>query len=163
MLFRSGQTIKIETIGTNPQPLEQIIFIMTNMDGGEEWNVPANEIGTVISSTTSSIEIQYTYTGVGATRFLRAWRYIDASDVPLRKIELATFELENIDKMRMAILSAAFISPDTAFEVTSQNLEPYDFINKTNIEGLRAIMGSQEGLAIKTYQSDMLKERKSVV
>ena len=56
----------------------------------------------------------------------------------------------------MAILSAAFTSPDTPFEVTSQNLEPYDFINKTNIQGLRATMqSSQEGLGIKTYQSDL--------
>ena len=57
----------------------------------------------------------------------------------------------------MAILSAAFTAPDVPFMVTDQNLEPYDLIKKQSADGTqRAIMGSQEGLAIKTYNSDLL-------
>ena len=127
------------------------------MTGGDQWTVPANGIGTVINETATEINIRYEYTGVGATRYLIGWRYINATDTPLRVIKLAQFPLENIDKMRQAILSAAFTAPDVAFNVTAQNLEPYDLIKKENAEGdQRAIMGSQEGLGIATYQSDML-------
>lgn len=62
---------------------------------------------------------------------------------------IQSFELTNIDKMREAILSTPFYQ---AFEVTSQNLFPYDS-NKKVTDG----MTNQNGICLKTFQSDIFQ------
>lgn len=66
--------------------------------------------------------------------------------------ELVEFPLENIDNMRMDILEA--VRQATAFEVTHASEAPYGypFQQEDDFYYCRA---SQEGLGIKTYQSDL--------
>lgn len=70
---------------------------------------------------------------------------------PEGKITLEQFELENIDKMREALLRE---DGNVAFNVMAQGLKPY-----TNLDAKLASqycrIFSQEGLGVKTYQSDI--------
>lgn len=76
-------------------------------------------------------------------------------DVP---ISLKKFDLSNIDDMRMRLLSEIYAT--TPITVNELEIEPYSLLSKTWInEDIRsvdlAILSSQEGLAVKTYQSDL--------
>lgn len=70
---------------------------------------------------------------------------------------LREFPLENIDLMREAILQHS--PTNTPFDInTDANLEPYNGINDAFVSGditKYSIQQSQEGLGIKTYQSDL--------
>ncbi|AXH74039.1 MAG: major capsid protein [Microviridae sp.] len=68
---------------------------------------------------------------------------------------LKKFDLANIDTMRERILQHA---TSNAFLITDSSLEPYNcFMQNVTLDGLnrKAIEFSQEGLPIKTYQSDL--------
>ncbi|AXH78074.1 MAG: major capsid protein [Microviridae sp.] len=70
-------------------------------------------------------------------------------------IEVSTFPLSEIDDMRTAILQAPIGGP---FNVSAAGLEPYDKLFQTLTTGGKTyttIMQNQEGLALKTYQSDL--------
>lgn len=66
--------------------------------------------------------------------------------------KLKRFSLENIDKMRMDILAATNVS--TPFVVTALSREPYGLSLMAGELGYSK-QSSQEGLGIKTYQSDL--------
>ena len=66
---------------------------------------------------------------------------------PAKEPTVATFPLKHIDNMRKAVL--AYNSESAPFEITSQNIAPYSWLYaKENL------LSTQEGLALKTYQSD---------
>lgn len=76
------------------------------------------------------------------------------SYVPInsRPASIVSFPLANIDTMREDILTATKVS--TAFIINSSTYAPYGLPLKT--EGtIRSATTSQEGLALKTYQSDI--------
>lgn len=82
------------------------------------------------------------------------WKYRDAATGGVIKPQVTTFPLENIDTMRERILQAT--SAAGAFEVLTQGLEPYSYLVEAS--GKRhAIQQTQEGLGLKTYQSDLLQ------
>lgn len=67
---------------------------------------------------------------------------------PAKEPTVATFPLKHIDNMRKAVL--AYNSESAPFEITSQNIPPYSWLYaKENL------LSTQEGLALKTYQSDL--------
>lgn len=136
------------------QPLDQVLMEVSTMPGTTGIMVPLSELGTVVFQSTGQIQLRYEYTGVGATRYLRMWRYVEGQDIVKKAIELHRFDLGDIDEMRQAILAYPYTNPTTAFEVTGQGLEPYNLFNVT-VGGFKSIMESQEGLGVKTYQSDM--------
>ncbi len=69
---------------------------------------------------------------------------------------IVTFPLENIDNMRKAILAHL---TDDAFEVTAASAEPYGLplqkVEQVDLSFRYPQLFSQEGLALKTYQSDL--------
>jgi hypothetical protein len=69
--------------------------------------------------------------------------------------ELLEFPLTNIDDMRMEILEA--VRQTTAFEVTSATQSPYGLLagNDGQRPPFYNKLNSQEGLGVKTYQSDL--------
>lgn len=69
-------------------------------------------------------------------------------------VSLSEFDLENIDTMRMNIL--ADVASANAFEIDKTTLSPYGLALTEPVTGLFSMAQSQEGLAIKTYQSDLL-------
>jgi hypothetical protein len=67
--------------------------------------------------------------------------------------QLYPFELAKIDKMRLQILSDA-LSVGTPYVIDSTNIEPYCLPLLKGEYGYR-LLSNQEGLAVKTYQSDL--------
>lgn len=80
------------------------------------------------------------------------WRYRDAGDISIQKPETYAFPLTNIDEMRTAILAH---DPAIPFAISQlMPLAPYNLVLST-IDTGRTSQCSQEGLALKTYQSDL--------
>ncbi|AXH75328.1 MAG: major capsid protein [Microviridae sp.] len=79
------------------------------------------------------------------------WDYANLTDSTVRP-RLVTFPLDNIDQMRERILAA--VQSPNAFNVTGQGLPPYNYV-MSSAGNVTPMVNNQEGLAIKTYQSDM--------
>lgn len=67
--------------------------------------------------------------------------------------EILTFPLENIDKMKFAILKNVGLGNE--FIVNNENLEPYNTLHTQTNQGFQKSKYPLVGLAIKTYQSDI--------
>lgn len=81
---------------------------------------------------------------------LQFWYYTD--EQLNKEPKLRTFDLKNVDKMQMQILAS--VEDEFPFEITDESLEPYNLDLKK--EGtVWSKMVNQEGLFIKTYQSDI--------
>jgi len=104
------------------------------------------------------------YTGYNGTRdSAQEWEITQTSVTNVLNIgegqpQLTEFPLDNIDDMRMDILEA--VRDTTAFEVKSTSSAPYGLgLSYTGDlgagEAIFAKLASQEGLGIKTYQSDL--------
>lgn len=102
--------------------------------------------------------------GYGATEYLtnilgntittQGYKFNETID-GLSAPKLKTFPLKNIDEMKMKILQHPLSSP---FEIDKNSIEPYGLpMNYLNINGLNkySLTSNQEGLPIKTYQSDL--------
>lgn len=75
------------------------------------------------------------------------------ADPKHRPISLKEFPLKNIDDMREDIL--ADVKNPNPFILDKTTYAPYGLPNKKDAEGGYSKQSSQEGLAIKTYQSDL--------
>ena len=130
---------------TSTAILEQIVIHT------EQGDILASELGTVVSQTALQTYITYNFVRWG-NRTAIYWGAINANQAYNNAISVVTFDLNNIDTMRERILAHSVNS--TPFIVTNQDLEPYSlpFQKETNY---RSRLYSQEGLACKTYQSDL--------
>lgn len=70
-------------------------------------------------------------------------------------IKLKTFDLENIDNARIAILRDTGLNNELL--MNSLNYYPYLALYEQDNDGFTQNLNSQQGLAIKTYQSDLLE------
>jgi len=69
------------------------------------------------------------------------------------KVSIQNFSLENIDKMRTNLLAQAITSP---YQVQSTAISPYGLPMKKSLSNDQPVSQySQEGLGLKTYQSDI--------
>lgn len=146
--------IEINTL-TDTQPLNQVI-IATNLG-----NIPASEIGTLISHTGGSWILEYDIARWGLRTAIN-WFYIDIRQMPAGPIQVQRFPLSEIDAMREGILAWAANpapynvndsagAPDTA-------LQPWSFILDGETQAtdtFKPKLSSQEGLGLKTYLSDL--------
>ena len=124
--------------------------IFIQLDGPTDW-LPFNEICTL--TLVSDTEMRGTYKQpVYGDRIMRSWRYKEGTDITTSEIELVPYDIDNIDIMRERILAHSV--NNTPFNINEQALEPYSLVFQSS-GGIRSVMGSQEGLAVKTYQSDL--------
>lgn len=65
---------------------------------------------------------------------------------------VVTFDLENIDTIKEEIL--AFAQTTSAYNINSFGLPPYNYLHEST-NSIPNILNSQEGLALKGYQSDL--------
>lgn len=70
-------------------------------------------------------------------------------------IRLQPFELENIDQARIEVLKKTGLN--TELQLNDLDFYPYKALWEQQNDGVTANMNSQQGIAIKTYQSDMLQ------
>ena len=130
--------------------------IQVNIDG---TNTNVADIFENVSSTENNGEwtVQFTnYIGVAESATWQVITDVDNTENPGEgEPQLTEFPLDNIDDMRMDILEA--VRDTTAFEIDWNSSAPYGL-------GLAAAgasfqdaykLASQEGLGIKTYQSDL--------
>lgn len=144
-----GGKIILYKLLNNPIKTDQIFI---NIQGG--GSLQLSLIATIVTETTTTITLRYNEAQWGTINILN-WRYATGEDIVTKEIVLETFPLGNLDDMREAILGQPYINPGVTFEIMDTGYEPYIWLTTTDNDGFRSIMESQEGLAIKTYQSDM--------
>lgn len=131
---------------TSPAPLPEHVLIQ---DADGDW-WPANEVMSAWVNLPTSITGNYNWAKFGSKGW-KNWRMITQWDVPDNEPEISTFPLANIDTMRDNILGA---SNSTPYSVNAANLTPYSLaLGKTGT--FQHKMYTMEGLALKTYQSDL--------
>jgi hypothetical protein len=126
------------------------LIIMT--DNGD-YNL--NQIGTNFRYTPSGSNTILTadYNLSQGERTTTSWRYSRADEIETKKPTVATFPLSNIDDMREQILAHSTNPAPFVLNVDT-SLTPYTWV--CNPAGSRVpTLNNQEGLAVKTYQSDL--------
>ncbi len=132
----TGLTIEIDGVATLLTTLFQTIVLS---GGPSEWVIMCSNYNGPWGERT----VQWTTDYVGNT-------IPETAGV----IQLKEFPLENIDSMRMDILEA--VRQNTAFIVDESSVSPYGLGLGKGLSGeVYAKINSQEGLGIKTYQSDL--------
>lgn len=81
------------------------------------------------------------------------WDYMSPYDLIAGEPELVEFPLTDIDEMRRAIMAQG---PGAAFQITGQNMAPYNHLLEYAPGELVPYLSAQEGLGIKCYNSDLL-------
>lgn len=81
-----------------------------------------------------------------------SWRYVEPGDLIETEPALVSYPLENIDGLRENILTTTGNS--TAFTIAEGSQSPFG-LALTETDGYYSKLASQEGLAVKTYQSDL--------
>lgn len=138
-----GTYIQIPYTGATPNA--DTLYVNTVEKG---WML-LTQLADFIDATT---ELQGIYNGNFGTLTITQWRYRTKYDLLTVPPQVVTFPLTNLDDMREAILQhdiTAFIIRDDA------NYAPYSYSWDDDGAERLFISQSQEGLAVKTYQSDL--------
>ncbi|AXH74949.1 MAG: major capsid protein [Microviridae sp.] len=138
---------EIEMTTTAQQGDKTVMIGLLDQYGGTEYVLFEDIAAAIVRGalTTSGV-----YNNSLGTRQVTTWKYVDAIDGAIQ-IDLESFPLENIDKMREYLLTH---TGPSAVDIQLADLAPYNLLVQATAFQ-RALMGSQEGLAVKTYQSDL--------
>lgn len=149
VIARNGDAIAINYTGSDPDP-KYIIANIYQLGQISIWELCGGAMTTNGTSWTGT----YDWVRFGDQRIIN-WQYIGISNVPVSPPRLEKFDLVNIDTMREEILS--FQSLGTPFVInTLTGLKPYAFLtSQLPNPDYSSLVYSQEGLAVKTYQSDI--------
>lgn len=131
------------------QPKQDQIILSTNkgdLPASQIWEF-WNNAGSVL---TGSGMLQNTSDETGI--YIYSWRYLSSTDAQDREPKLTSFPLTNLDTIRDTCVATTGIG--TAVEFSSAALAPIGSI-MTSVGGIYSKLSSQEGLAVKTYQSDI--------
>lgn len=152
LAFNSSTRLEIYFKETAEEPDPSAIIIrrdgtgiaLTNLFNVNEWNDTEKVLTcTAFSSLTTTFSYDVDPQNVPTVGGLGAY------------ITLKEFPLENIDNMKKSILQH---SSANAFKLTEASPSPYgDSLGSFNNNGefVRSVVFSQEGLGLKTYQSDL--------
>lgn len=136
----------------NGQPRADQILVLTNEHG---WvDMQALAIGPYITTTGTPNSANAPFNAAKWGNItIRSWTYADGNTVTTAKPQMAQFPLTNIDLAREKILT--YRSTTVAFDYNAQlaSTAPYHWLFERP-NGVPNILSSQEGLAVKTYQSD---------
>lgn len=147
--LKRSSIISIDFQGSIPEP--KTIVINTNR-GEFPLDEVSSNVKTVTNETGGYILAQEPWSINMASTMVLNWRYLTPEETQNKEPKIATFPLNHIDQMRNGILSMA--GSADALLLTQHDLAPYgDILDGAN--GFYTKMSSQEGLAIKTYQSDL--------
>lgn len=142
------QTGELAVAGTSPiTDPKDIILVLKN--GLETMEASVQEIYGLITTTSTTISAYAPRMHYDRWSIMR-WRYqeVEGNRAP----QIKYFPLENIDLMREDIFSK--VKETTPFYINGTSIEPYGLSLKK--EGtIWSKTTSQEGLALKTYQSDL--------
>lgn len=147
-----GDSVEIQYTGASPDPTQIFVNIagalgFTTRTLAQLSSDLVDQGGGVYSGT-------WTFSNGGIV--VLNWRYETAADTPIQAPSVATFSLTNIDEMREAILSQAGASvPFIVNDYAPGIGDPYLALLTVEENGRNPRLNTQEGLAVKTYQSDI--------
>jgi hypothetical protein len=134
--------IKVQ-YNTTDTPAGQTWKRLTDMFGDITWD----DNNSSFICTNPNIDIY------GASVIFYYWVFDGIITPSDEKPQVHFFPLENIDTMRMEFLQA--VGDPNAFKITQSSLEPYRLpLNQGQNTGRWSKLSTQEGLGLKTYQSD---------
>lgn len=140
-------TASITITYTGDSPILSQIMMVTDTNG----TVALNDLFSNLYDNGLG-QIQGVYnSGKWGSCSLLYWRYILPTDINNRQPAVVTFPLSNIDDMRSAILAKQTFD---AFEINDSDIAPYKWLYEQPT-GIPNVLSSQEGLGLKTYNSDM--------
>lgn len=143
----NGGRILLEVIGGGTgQPLNQV-FIVT--ESGESLRL--DTLGNVAQFDGNTYYIDFDFATWGALRIVN-WRYATRTDVVTSRIGIESFSLSQLDEMRDFILET---NANTQFNIFQAGLLPYNYLQNSMGSDFMVTMGSQEGLGLRTYSSDL--------
>ena len=147
----SSTALLINYTGDRPNT-DQIIVKLNNAAGIPSMYMP---ISAIFSTRRQMSPTQIKVADINPQYNLKRMEYWDYENPEEnKKPQLVKFPLDNIDKMRNMIL--ADVNNAAAFTITDTTIAPYGLSLKK--EGtVWSKTTSQEGLALKTYQSDVLQ------
>ena len=155
------QSIEIEMVNTTDEPDYDNYMIYTynsatpvtlrawldSLYSGWETSVYYNN-----STSTWVIPIFMTATQIGSSGLIWSWNEMTDFTTSINVApRVYTFPLDNLDKMRETIMTNI---SGAATDISDIELEPYSLVTG-NPNARNYIKQTQEGLAIKTYQSDL--------
>lgn len=140
----------ISTTTINPDTILIGLQRVGHTSGIDRW-IPFSDLFTITGQTSTLVSGTYNYAVYG-DEVARSWRYKEVTDITENGIQLSSFPLSNIDEMREYLLDNA--NSTAPKDIMESALQPYTLLKEETNAG-RSIMGSQEGLAVKTYQSDL--------
>lgn len=145
-----GGVLNLDYTPTKPDPA-QVFVHMQNAGVISLVDFSGGSITDKFPPPSGTIEVAYDY-GRWGTDYIMSWQYI--TDSMSRKVEprVVMFDLENIDTARTEIL--AYSSTAVPYEINAIGLAPYRYLVEEQF-GIPNMLSSQEGLALKTYQSDI--------
>lgn len=144
--IHNGAFARLVFVGAAPDP-EQIII---NTDLG---TFKFTELFAVVTNETAT---QIVGTGAVSGGVWINWNYASVDDLVTEEPQVYTFPLSDLDDMREDILHA--VTTPTAFVIDENSPEPYNLVlswTGTGTNRRYSKMSTQEGLALKTYQSDL--------
>lgn len=146
ILLRRGSQINIEWNAPDPTPIWNQIIVNTN-----RGSVPLDGLFTDIIVLSPGLAMAIgTVDGYPNANIIN-WNMIGAGDLIETEPKLVEYPLENIDGLRENILTTT--GNVSAFTISEGTQSPFG-LPLTEVDGYYSKLASQEGLAVKTYQSD---------
>ena len=135
---------------TGAQPKVDQIYVNTSRGVFQ-----ISQLGNPVSGGVGQLSVSFNSSVTGIV--LNSWRYRLPTDTIVVSPFVETFDLDNIDTMRTRILQAPMNAPFIVNDLAVGEFTPYDYVftEAVNQAGMNFAQASQEGLAIKTYQSDL--------
>lgn len=147
--LQNGQLLVITWTGATPTPSD-VIFNTADWGPLNADQIINNWVYDIPNSTLTGTYIEGQY----GLLVVRNWKYKESTDINQGTVQLESFPLTNIDDMRNAIL--AYQSETVPFSISpiTGGITPYIWLAEEN-NNVPNSLSSQEGLGIKTYQSDL--------
>lgn len=143
----TGSTFRIDFTGATPIPSQ----IFVNVFGWGWVNLETIMINRLVVGST--ITGDYNSAAYGPFASVSRWRYATISDGYNGEPKVETFPLTDIDDMRTEILRWASAGAFLLNDMTS--ISPYRYLFQKDANDRAFVLNTQEGLGVKTYQSDI--------
>lgn len=144
----AGTSIQVNYTGAAPDP-KQIMINLVGIGAISFYDLVG---GAVFNDTVATFLTGTVNTTRWGTPIANNWNYSTNTQPQAVGPIVATFPLANIDTIKEEVLSYAQTS--SAYSVNSADLEPYKWLYEQP-NNIPNILMSQEGLAVKTYDSDV--------
>lgn len=147
-----GWTMRLTYTGMTPPDPKQILIQLQNNGTVSFYDLAS---GVIVDDGTSLLSGTYNGIRYGAD-VVKNWRYATNADLYTVAPAIVTFPLNNINAMRTTILAWANTTAPFVIDAPT-SIAPYSLALGYSGDDVNALLNTQEGLAIKTYQSDLLQ------